>query len=166
MSAHGVSGVYSITAPDGKVYVGESGDIGKRWEKHKTMGRHGKHPNSALQASFDRHGVAAHRFEVVESVEDAPNSCGNRVRKEGTVIGAIGREFGDEKIMNLPAPSGPRPWNGPTKLTTDSVIAIKVSLRDRAGEPGLVATLAREHGIAKSTLYGIQHGHAWRHITI
>ena len=59
-----------------------------------------------------------------------------------------------------------RPWNGPTKLTTDAVIAIRVSLRDRAGEPGLVATLAREHGIAKSTLYGIQHGHAWRHVTI
>jgi group I intron endonuclease len=58
-------GIYKITSPSGKVYIGLSKNIEKRWRgystKKKTMPQQRK-----LYYSFKKYGVENHKFEVLE----------------------------------------------------------------------------------------------------
>lgn len=46
------SGIYQIENKiNSKVYIGSSNNIKRRWQKHKALLRHNKHPNSHLQAA-------------------------------------------------------------------------------------------------------------------
>lgn len=61
------SGVYIIrNLINGKVYVGSSFKIEKRWRKHIFDLRHRVHSNSHLQRSFDKHGEESFSFDVLE----------------------------------------------------------------------------------------------------
>ena len=63
-------GVYTITnARNGKVYVGGSVDIEKRWSVHKAHLRHGRHVNKHLQAAWNKYGEDAFEWRVVEETE-------------------------------------------------------------------------------------------------
>src|SRR6478609_1895411 len=57
-------GIYKITSPTGKVYVGQSIDIEKRFKFHKEKCHKGK-----LKDSFSEHGVDNHIFEVLKECE-------------------------------------------------------------------------------------------------
>lgn len=60
-------GIYCIqNQVDGKRYVGQSVNIKSRFADHRCDLRHGRHPNSHLQRSWDKHGEAAFQFSVVE----------------------------------------------------------------------------------------------------
>jgi group I intron endonuclease len=54
-------GIYKITSPSKKIYIGQSIDIKKRWLKHKTSV-----VKSKLYNSFLKYGVENHIFEVIE----------------------------------------------------------------------------------------------------
>lgn len=54
-------GIYKITNPNGKVYIGQSVDIERRWESHKQS----KH-DLPLYHSFKKYGIENHFFEVIE----------------------------------------------------------------------------------------------------
>lgn len=58
-----MKGVYKITSPTGKIYVGQSVDIKSRWSIYRLM--HCKN-QSILYKSFKKHGVKSHKFEVIE----------------------------------------------------------------------------------------------------
>lgn len=60
-----VPGVYSITAPNGKQYIGSSVNVRKRWNVHKYHLRKGEHGNAHLQNSFDKYGEEGFKFEVL-----------------------------------------------------------------------------------------------------
>jgi len=56
-------GIYKITSPSGRVYIGQSVNIENRWMHYRT-------PNNSLgqtrlNASFSKHGVTSHVFEVI-----------------------------------------------------------------------------------------------------
>lgn len=55
-------GIYKITSPTGKVYIGQSWDIRQRWRAHRSKHKGNKGP---LYASFVKHTTTAHRFEIV-----------------------------------------------------------------------------------------------------
>jgi group I intron endonuclease len=55
-------GIYKITSPSGKVYIGQSWDIKSRWTHYKQHGR--KHKQAKLENSFDKYGVKNHKFEI------------------------------------------------------------------------------------------------------
>jgi group I intron endonuclease len=59
-----VVGIYKITSPSGKVYIGQSWNIHQRWKWHKNE----KDYKGPLQKSFDKHGFANHKFEVVHEL--------------------------------------------------------------------------------------------------
>jgi predicted GIY-YIG superfamily endonuclease len=62
------AGVYLITnTKDGKVYVGESGDIERRWKFHLENLAGRCHHNPGLQAAFDEGGAERLRFTIVVS---------------------------------------------------------------------------------------------------
>jgi group I intron endonuclease len=60
-------GVYKITnSLDGKLYIGSSSNIYKRWDRHRNSLRKGTHPNLHLQQACNRDGLDAFVFEIIE----------------------------------------------------------------------------------------------------
>jgi group I intron endonuclease len=58
-------GIYKITAPDGKVYIGQTKNSAYRFFNYRTPNRTNRnHPR--LHPSFDKYGVDNHVFEMVE----------------------------------------------------------------------------------------------------
>ena len=59
-------GIYCITSPSGKKYVGQSVDIERRWKDHRS------HPRRTprLIDSFAEHGVNAHTFEILQECQE------------------------------------------------------------------------------------------------
>jgi group I intron endonuclease len=62
---YNMQGIYSITSPSGKIYIGQSTDIEKRLYYYQTCWKHvGK--QRKLYASFKKYGVENHIFDIVE----------------------------------------------------------------------------------------------------
>lgn len=60
------SGVYRITCTrDGRVYIGQSTDIQRRWRFHKSRLNRKMHANPLLQAAWDKYGQEAFRFDII-----------------------------------------------------------------------------------------------------
>lgn len=57
-----ISGVYKITSPSGKVYIGESKNIYNRWRQYKWLQTDGQ---AYLHNSLNKYGVDNHRFEII-----------------------------------------------------------------------------------------------------
>jgi len=57
-------GIYKITSPSNKIYIGQSIHIEKRFKDYKNL--HGARNQPALYSSFIKHGVENHIFEVIE----------------------------------------------------------------------------------------------------
>lgn len=60
-------GIYRITSPSGKIYIGQSTNIFKRLSVYKRMPKQCK--QSRLMNSFKKYGVDKHIFEIVEQCE-------------------------------------------------------------------------------------------------
>lgn len=60
-------GIYRIQNNiNGKVYIGQSTDIKKRWKSHKRDLQKGEHPNPHLQKAWNLYGEKAFSFDVLE----------------------------------------------------------------------------------------------------
>ena len=60
-------GIYSITnLKTGRVYIGQTKDLYKRWISHKHLLLKNKHVNTYLQRSFNKHGVDNFDFVLIE----------------------------------------------------------------------------------------------------
>jgi group I intron endonuclease len=55
-------GIYRITSPSGRVYIGQSWNIKQRWFTYRSYAAH-KQP--LLQASLSKYGAHAHSYEVL-----------------------------------------------------------------------------------------------------
>lgn len=60
-------GIYKIeNLKNGKVYVGQAVDIKRRWSRHRMELKKGIHSNKYLQRAYDKYGVDAFRYSVIE----------------------------------------------------------------------------------------------------
>lgn len=59
-----IIGIYKITSPTGRVYIGQSWDIRRRWRYHKNDIK----ADGLLQRSLKKHGFSSHRFDVLASL--------------------------------------------------------------------------------------------------
>lgn len=57
-------GIYKITSPSNKVYIGQSIDIDKRLDKYKTDLKYISQPK--LRNSLRKYGIDNHKFEILE----------------------------------------------------------------------------------------------------
>lgn len=57
-------GIYKITSPSNKVYIGQSIDIDKRFNQYRSISQTRK--QKRLHHSFRKHGIDNHIFEVLE----------------------------------------------------------------------------------------------------
>lgn len=65
------SGVYTITnTVDGKIYVGYSKNMVRRFSGHRSYLNNNKHPNVHLQYAFNKYGADCFRFEVLDYCEE------------------------------------------------------------------------------------------------
>lgn len=61
------SGVYTITnTVDGKIYVGYSKNMVRRFSGHRSHLNKNKHPNVHLQYAFNKYGADCFKFEVLD----------------------------------------------------------------------------------------------------
>lgn len=66
-----MQGIYEIeNVVDGKIYVGSSKMIERRWREHVADLNSKTHCNCVLQAAWDRHGKCSFVFRVIEAVDD------------------------------------------------------------------------------------------------
>lgn len=69
-----ICGIYKITAQDGKIYIGKSRDIQKRWDGYRsTITKLKTQPD--LYISFKKYGWFNHTFEIVEECAEEDLSC-------------------------------------------------------------------------------------------
>jgi hypothetical protein len=71
-----ICGIYKITSPSGRVYIGQSKDIQKRWGKHYKKLRCKK--QTVLYRSFLKYGVENHIFEIIEEANFGDLNCCER----------------------------------------------------------------------------------------
>lgn len=60
------SGVYVIKSPSGKLYIGSSQNITRRWAVHKFRLRRGDNPCRGLQHAANKYGLENLEFDVLE----------------------------------------------------------------------------------------------------
>jgi group I intron endonuclease len=66
-------GIYKITNPEGKSYVGLSREIETRWNSYKNMQFQS---NTLLKESFNLYGHSNHIFEIIEEIELSEDTYG------------------------------------------------------------------------------------------
>lgn len=65
MNIKGDTGIYSITSPSGKQYIGSAASFRRRWTKHLHDLRVGKHHNKPLLSAYRKYGESALKFEKI-----------------------------------------------------------------------------------------------------
>jgi len=62
-----MNGIYKITnQTNGKIYIGSSSDIQKRWDQHRKSLNNYTHHNYKLQSDWMLHGSENFIFEILE----------------------------------------------------------------------------------------------------
>ena len=73
-------GIYKITSPTGRIYIGQSIDIMFRWKTYNQKLKKNSQPR--LYRSFLKHGVENHIFEIIEECEFDILDCRERHYQE------------------------------------------------------------------------------------
>jgi len=70
-----ITGIYKITSPNNKIYIGQSKDIYSRWNAYKYFQRDydcykKRNKNSLIFKSFKKYGYFNHKFEILEECNE------------------------------------------------------------------------------------------------
>jgi group I intron endonuclease len=115
-------GVYMITNPKGRVYVGQSKDIENRFKQYR-YNHFKKQPR--LYNSIQKHGYEAHNFQVIcECKEDELNNKERYYQEKYNVLGAKG--------LNCELVSSN---NAPKRLSEES--KRKISVKNKGTKNGM-----------------------------
>lgn len=99
------AGVYAIRHPaSGRVYVGSSGHIAKRWREHRCALRAGKHHNAHLQRLWNKYGEESLAWEVLETVDH----LGLLLQREQFYIDGLGARGSPLRLNASPTAHSPR----------------------------------------------------------
>ena len=128
--------VYGIfNAVNGKVYVGSTAYLIKRWSDHRARLCKGTHRNPHLQAAWRKYGEACFQFCVLEYV---PN-LGDLIMVEQYYVDwfdAAEREFGYNQLPTVNSPLG-------TKLSLETRAKMSASRKGKPGHPLSETTKAK-----------------------
>lgn len=182
-------GIYRISGPDGRIYIGSAENLRRRWNCHKALLRRGSHHNRLLQADWTEAGEAAFTFAVVEEVVDvaALITVEQRWLDEALAAGvayniamstrspargsthtpeARGKMSASIRAAMTPERRAGKSrrvqgsMNPGSKLTEGAVLAICDRLLDGAHPVQVAADL----GVTQETVYQIRCGTTWKHV--
>ena len=77
MSKKIICGIYKITSPTGRIYIGQSVDIYHRFKTYNRMYVKNE-GQTKLHRSFLKHGVENHTFEIIEECSEEGLNCRER----------------------------------------------------------------------------------------
>lgn len=69
-------GIYKITSPTGRIYIGQSVDLKRRFLEYKKL--QNCNQQIILKKSFNKHGVENHQFDIIEYCTEDQLSCSER----------------------------------------------------------------------------------------
>lgn len=110
MRGQQVSGIYSITSPSGKLYLGSAINIRTRWKTHRKQLRRGIHHSPTLQRASDKYGVENLVFKVLLICQPenllvyeqiAINALKPRYNIALTAGSNLGRKFGPQTAEHI-----------------------------------------------------------------
>ena len=64
-------GIYKITSPSGKIYIGQSVNVSKRINGYKSGKIHSFKNQTRLKNSIIKHGIDAHKFEIITECNES-----------------------------------------------------------------------------------------------
>ena len=83
-------GIYKITSPSGRIYIGQSKELRQRISNYKKMYKSNLRQRG-LHNSFKKYGVENHQFDIVEYCSEEELNCSERFwQDEFDVIGENG----------------------------------------------------------------------------
>jgi group I intron endonuclease len=89
-------GIYKIISPSGKIYVGQSTNIHKRFDQYqKGSGK----KQTRLYRSFQKYGILTHIFEIVEECKESKINLQERYWQE--YYNVIGKNGLNCKLVNV-----------------------------------------------------------------
>lgn len=97
-----ITGIYKITSPSGKIYIGQSIDIKRRFSNYRTAKKCSGQVR--LFRSFFKHGVKNHVFEIVE--ECKTEQLNNRERFWQDAYECIGKKGLNIRLTTSDTKSG------------------------------------------------------------
>lgn len=84
-----ICGIYKITSPTGRVYIGESKNIYKRWDNYKKSNQTKSQPR--VHHSLNKYSYENHTFEIVEECDFEDLMCRERYWQDFyNVLGEMG----------------------------------------------------------------------------
>lgn len=102
MEDYSKCGIYKITSPTKRVYIGESKNIGVRWSNYRNLSN--CKSQIKLYRSFKKYGIDKHVFEIIEECNSEELKCTERkwqdfynVLDEG--LNCILTNCGDKKVV-------------------------------------------------------------------
>lgn len=98
-------GIYTITGPNHRVYVGQTRDLWNRWNHHAKVLHAGEHTNPRLQNAWNEHGPESFSFELVEEVYWCDETLDAREAFWGEKLGAFTNGY-NTKPFNAPPGTG------------------------------------------------------------
>ena len=82
-------GIYKITSPSGKVYIGQATNLYRRISKYSMSSTYKNQPK--LRNSFEKYGFEAHQFDIIEYCTEEELNCSERFwQNEFDVLGKDG----------------------------------------------------------------------------
>jgi hypothetical protein len=181
-------GVYQITGP-GRVYIGSSDDIPRRWHSHLSQLRGGRHHNYRLQAAWTEYGEAAFAFVVIEEVADLTDLIGAEQRQLNAALAARPVYY---LALDISTPARGLVHTAESRLKMSTAIkasmtpdrlaamrkhvsgdrnpaakltaAVVVDICQRLVAGGHPAEIAAEYEVTESLVYQIRRGQIWTHI--
>lgn len=123
MSALKISAVYGIRSPSGRLYIGSSKVVAKRWSRHVRDLRRGVHHCKPLQRAADKYGLNTLRIEILHRC-----AADELFAQEQVLIDF----FGFDNLYNVSThAAGPRGWH----WTPEEREAIGARQRGRKATP-------------------------------
>lgn len=111
-------GIYKITSPNGKVYIGQSVNIEKRFYSYTKL--HNCKSQVVLYRSFLKHGVENHIFETLEECLEI--ELNNKERYYQDAFDAIGKNGLNSKLTKSTDKSG--------KMSEEAKLNLSVSRKN------------------------------------
>lgn len=170
------SGIYAIkNAVNGKVYVGSSKNLSRRWKIHIQRLRNGTHHNRHLQAAFRRYGEGKFSYQLLEEVEEAElfsreqawidqlQSANHAVGYNISPTAECPRGCKHPEMSRWLRETGARKGSlHPGTSFTDQQVLDMCKRMDGGIHPSVIA---EEHGVKTSTIQNIKWGTRWSHLT-
>jgi len=146
-----ITGIYKIISSiDGRLYIGSSVDIFKRWGKHLRQLRRGKHENRYLQNAWAKYGKDNFIFEIIEQCEkdeliereqfyiDFNKVADNGYNICPSAYSRVGAVFSEEHCIKLSIAAKNRPKR---ILSEEYKKKISMALKGRKPSPQTIAGL-------------------------